>query len=337
MNNTPKVSEQAQRRRKNTRGLIGIVVIIALGFAAYLYEPTIVDAFRASRFIPTAEVAAITERIELTDSAKRTFYAANPVIESRDEFNQSCQSGERTAAILGCYAYERIYLYDIDDSELDGAVEVTAAHELLHAGYARLNVFQKARVNTMIEAVYEKIKNTPVIAEEMEYYKVAEPGEELNELHSIIGTTIKDLPADLEKYYADYFIDRANIVAMNTRYTAVFEKLNAQATDLEKKINNEAAAIKVASDNYNRDLAQLNESINTFNRRAQNGAFSSQYAFSVERNALAAQANELTTRQVALNARIDAYNADIARYNQLALRAKQLNASINGVQAPGKI
>ena len=130
---------------------------------------------------------------------------------------------------MGCYYGDRIYLFDVENAELAGAKEVTAAHELLHAQYARLNIFERPRVDAMIKKAYQKVKNEPEIAKAMEYYREAEPDAELDELHSIIGTTIGELDSDLEQYYARYFTDRASIVAKNQAYTTVFTRVNARA------------------------------------------------------------------------------------------------------------
>ena len=312
-----------------------VFALVAAG--AYFYGPIAVDAVRASSFHPNDDIATVTQRIGLTARGQQIFYATAPVIEDRDAFNADCQSVERTAAILGCYVRDQIYLYNIQGDELDGAIEVTAAHEMLHAAYARLNVFEQARVNKMINDEYAKIKDNPDVKQEMQYYAQAEPGEEINELHSIIGTTIKDLPADLEQYYTRYFTDRSAIVAMNDKYTAVFDEVNQQALALEDRITGEAAAIKAASEQYNADLSQLNSDIESFNERARGGGFSSQYAFTTARQTLSARIDQMKSRQATLNQQIDLYNADVAEYNKLAVRAKQLNQSINGVEAPNSI
>ena len=303
----------------------------------YFYGPIGVDAVRAAQFHPSASVSAITSRIALTPRAEQIFYATAPQVESKAQFNTNCQSVERTAAILGCYTQDHIYLYNINDPELDGAVEVTAAHELLHAAYARLNVFEQENVNKMINAEYMKIKNNPDIAEVVKYYAQAEPGQETNELHSVIGTTIPNLPPALEKYYAQYFVNREAIVAMNAKYTAVFDTLNQQATALQTKITNEAAVIKTEMTDYNTDLAQMNADIQDFNQQAANGSFRSQYSFNVARSALIARTQQLTDRQTDLNTQISTYNDDVAAYNKLSVRSKELNESINGVEAPNSI
>jgi len=312
-------------------------VFAAIAAGAYFYGPIAVDAIRASNFRPTSNIVGVNSRIALTARGQQIFYATTPAIEERDTFNTDCGSAERTAAILGCYVRDQIYLYNIEGKELDGALEVTAAHEMLHAAYARLNIFEQENVNKMLNIEYAKIKDNPDIKQEMQYYAQAEPGEELNELHSIIGTTIKDLPTDLEQYYTRYFTDRAAIVAMNAHYTAVFDEVNQQATVLQQKITDEAAAIKQASSQYNADLTQLNSDIESFNEWATNGEFSSQYAFTTARQALAVRIEQMKNRQIALNQQIDTYNADVAEYNKLAVRAKQLNQSINGVEAPNSI
>lgn len=318
-------------------GFASLLVFVAIAAGAYFYGPAAVDAVRASAFHPNSDIANVDSRIGLTARGQQIFYATTPAIEARDAFNNDCGSVERTAAILGCYVRDRIYLYNIQGQELDGALEVTAAHEMLHAAYARLNIFEQASVNKMITAEYEKIKDNPDIKQEMQYYAQAEPGEEINELHSIIGTTIKDLPVELEQYYARYFSDRSAIVAMNIKYTAVFDEVNQQASALQAKITGEAAAIQQASDQYNADLSQLNSDIQSFNERATSGGFTSQYAFTTARQALSARIDQMKDRQVALNQQIDIYNADVAAYNKLAVRAKQLNQSINGVEAPNSI
>ncbi|HSW92329.1 MAG TPA: hypothetical protein VLH14_00445, partial [Patescibacteria group bacterium] len=297
-----------------------MLVFVAIATGAYFYGPIAVDAVRASSFHPNTDITGVDSRINLTTRGRQIFYATTPIIEDRDAFNTDCESVERTAAILGCYVRDRIYLYNIQGSELDGALEVTAAHEMLHAAYARLNIFEQASVNKMINAEYAKIKDEPDIKQEMQYYAQAEPGEELNELHSIIGTTIKDLPADLEQYYARYFTNRAAIVAMNVKYTAVFDEVNQQALTLQDQITNESAAIKQASTQYNADLTQLNSDIESFNERATSGGFTSQYAFTVAHQALSERIQQMKDRQTTLNQQIDTYNADVAEYNKLAGR-----------------
>lgn len=224
---------------------------ISIAVGGFFYGQTAFDTYRASTFTPPAAVAAVEGSIKLTPTAQRTFRATQPAIETSDQFNAHCKSTERTAAILGCYYGDKIYLFDVENAELAGAKEVTAAHELLHAQYARLNIFERPKVDAMIKKAYQKVKNEPEIAKAMEYYREAEPGAELDELHSIIGTTIGELDSDLEQYYARYFTDRASIVAKNQAYTAVFTRVNTRAEALQSK----TAVIRQANQARHRSLS----------------------------------------------------------------------------------
>lgn len=326
------------RKRSFVRGLISVVVVLGLAAAAYLYGGQVIDWARASQFTPTTQLATVNERTKLTPRGQQIFYATAPAIQDKTEFNASCQSAERTAAILGCYYLDRIYLYNIQNDELDGTLEVTAAHELLHAAYHRLNYFERQDVDAMVARQYQKVKDQPEISQLMKYYNEAEPGAEADELHSIIGTTISALSTELEHYYARYFTDRATIVALNAKYNAVFSELSRQADELQKQIDAEGPEIKKAQANYDTDLAQLNLDIQSFNARANtSGGFGSQSEFNVARAGLMQRTAALNARQDALNARIHAYNALVDSLNKIAVHVNKLNESINGVDAPSGV
>ena len=333
MNDTP----NSKPRHSFRKGFFAAVVFLAIAAAAYFYGFQTLDMVRAASFTPSSQLSGVEERIELTDTGTRIFRATSPAIEDSDQFNSDCQSTERTTAILGCYYRDKIYLYNVQNEELDGALETTAAHELLHAAYSRLNFFEKQRVDALINAQYEKVKDDETIKELMSYYSEAEPGEETNELHSILGTTIASLDSELEEYYARYFEDRAVVVALSQKYTQTFASLEAQAEEYKTKIASEEAALETAISDYKSDLSQLNSDIQSFNQRAQSGDFTSLAAFQSSRSTLAARVSALNQQQAELNSRIEAYNDMIAEYNALAVRANQLYQSINGVTAPSEI
>lgn len=314
--------------------LIALLVVLLLATGAFLYGSNVYDMVRTAQFAPSSQVEGAAERIAFTPRGQQIFYATHPEIYNKAQFNAACQSTERTAAILGCYFKDRIYLYNIQNSELDGTLEVTAAHETMHAAYHRLNYFERQRVDDMIRGVYQQIKDKPEIKQLMDYYAHAQPG---TELHSIIGTTIADLPSDLEQYYARYFTNRQAVVKLNANYVEVFSKLSTEADALQKEIDTEGPAIKAAMASYQVELGQLNTDIQSFNARAESGAFRTQSEFTVARNALMARVSELSRQQSTLNARVDAYNEKISRLNALAVHANQLNESLNGVEAPGKL
>ena len=336
MNNKPNQLEQP-RPKPLWHKLIPALVVLVVSAVAVFYAPRLLDIVRAAQFQPSNQVASAEERLALSGRGTEIFYATAPAIEDKAQFNQSCQSTERTAAILGCYYKDRIYLYDIQNKELDGTMEVTAAHEMLHAAYHRLNMFERPNVDKMIRAEYEKIKDDPTLKQVMQYYQKAEPGAELDELHSIIGTTIADLPDDLERYYATYFSDRAKVVALNESYNKVFSELSTKADELQQRIDAARPAIQADLKAYETDLEQLNLDIQSFNQRAASGGFGSRAEFQAARTALVSRVDALNTRQQAINTRVDALNADITALNQIAIHVNQLNESINGASAPSGV
>ena len=111
-----------------------MVVVAAGGLAAaYWFGPQLLDEFRAQQYTPSSQISAIEQRVTLTSAGKRIFHATSPEVQDSEQFNSSCHSVERTTAILGCYYRDRIYLYNVQNNELDGALDVTAAHEPVKA------------------------------------------------------------------------------------------------------------------------------------------------------------------------------------------------------------
>ncbi len=315
------------------RALVSAIVVLVLSTVGILYGQQVIDRVKASQFQPNQRISQIVERVGMTDRSRDVFYATAPVIEDRQTFNQSCQSEERTAAILGCYFRDTIYLYDIDNKKLDGTLEVTAAHELLHAAYQRLNFFERRRVDLLISAEYDKLKDDTKLKEIMQYYHKTEPGAEINELHSILGTTVATLDPELEAYYARYFKQRASVVALNAAYNKVFGDIKTQADTLEARVKQAEPTITKDLAAYDADLKQLELDIENFNQQANTGYFSTRSSFNVARNTLLGRVDALNQRRDEINARVAAYNKDVEALNALSVQASELYKSINGAES----
>ena len=299
-----------------------------------LYGPRLYDYYAAAQYTPSTRVKEMSGKLALTEEGRRLLYASHPQIETDKEFNKDCQSTERTAAMLGCYYKRKIFIYDVQHAELEGAVEVTTAHEMLHAAYDRLNIFERTEVDAMLRQAYETVKDEPDIKALMEYYRKAQPGTDINELHSIIGATVSSVTPELEKYYARYFDDRATVVAMNTRYTAVFKQVEQRAEELSRQLKTEESSLSTDLSSYESDHMQLQTDIESFNQRASSGGFTSRQAFELARSSLTTRVSTLEARRSDINARIASYNSRVEELNALSVRAKELNQSINGVAEP---
>jgi hypothetical protein len=329
-------SSKSQKNKKS--GLIFLtissVLIVAASYVAVNFKQEIADQISYMSYEPSIAIASIAERAGLSDYGTYLYFASRPVLDGTQKFNDLCGRQEQTSSILGCYSDSIIYLYDVTDAKLDGIKEVTAAHELLHAVYARINDDEKARLNKLLEAEYQKIKNDDEIASLVAYYERTEPGQRYNELHSVIGTKVAAISPELEKHYDKYFSNRSQTLALNEKYIGVFEKIQTQAESIASELNQLSSKISSSSISYNEKIKALNQDIASFNDRANSGDFTSQAQFYIERNAIAARVNSLSAERSDINNTISLFNSKLADYNALATESKELFESIDSTLAP---
>lgn len=270
----------------------------------------------------------------MSDSGRFMFYAAQPSISSGDSYNSVCNHQEEHAAILGCYANNRIYIYDVTDSRLDGIKEVTASHEMLHAVYQRLSQAEKDSLNRLLDEEYEKLKTDQNYSERMAYYARAEPGQRNNELHSIIGTEIANIDPALERHYQKYFNDRSKLVSLYKTYSAAFTNLDNKKKELSSRLDILNNEIEQASEYYAATIRDLNSDIEAFNANASSGVYSSQAQLNRDRQLLVNRSNELVLQQDVINQKIVQYNKLRDEYNKTATQSSDLYKSIDSTLAP---
>jgi hypothetical protein len=313
--------------------LIASLAILIVTLTVFFFRQQLIDQYNVWTYQPSSEVARIASAARLTEKGQFYFYTSHPAIKDRAEFNAHCtQKGEKTA-ILGCYTAGKIYVFDVTDKRLEGIKEVTAAHEMLHAVYERLNDDDRRRIDRLVEVQLAGVTDQR-IKELVELYDKTEPGERANELHSILGTEVKDLSPELETYYKEYFTDRAALVALSQKYESIFVQINEEQNALVEELNSLAADITSRSTAYNNDTNRLNSDISSFNQKANNGGFDSQAEFEAERRTLIARQAALQTARTTLNSMIASYNEKRQRLETLNGQAESLNRSINSQLSP---
>lgn len=309
------------------------LLLLSLAVAVFLNRQILVDSYLAWQYKPSPAVAAITERTKLTDEGRLYFYASQPELNNREAFNNACTAKDSEQSIvLGCYAGMRIYLFNIDNPKLDGMKEVTAAHEMLHAAYDRLSRDERSRVDALVSAQLQRITDARILSLVKEYDKT-EPGERLNELHSILGTEVAQLSPELEVYYQQYFKDRGAVVALAESYGAVFDELRGRTDALLSELTALADRIDRQNAEYTASAQSLNNDIEAFNVRARSGQMT-RAEFDAERAML-------ETRQEGLQASYDSIKADIALYDTkrkeleaINTESEVLNRSIDSKLSP---
>ncbi len=290
-----------QKRHKGSSrvGLIIGLWLIVLAAIGWWQRLAIFDAWRLFDYQPPVAITALADNTTMTAAGRHLFYVNHPDLEDKTTFNQHCSSGasgSEQTIVLGCYInHSGIYLYNVTDSRLNGIEEVTASHEMLHAAYDRLGSNEKARINQLIQATYANVTDAR-IRSTIDSYKQA-GADVTDELHSILGTEVRNLPDALETYYKRYFTDRSKIVGYSEQYESLFTSLQNQAATIESQLT----ALKQNIDKLDSQLSNEEASL-----QAQRGSVNT-----------AKQAQEF-------NARIDAYNSGVSQLNNLVAQYNSL-------------
>ena len=314
-----------QKTKRNYCGWVILLVLVAIATIIVLNRAWIYDWFRGITYQPNAEMAGIRGKLNLTGRGEFLFNATQPELNEADAFNANCRQDESEVAVLGCYTAGNIYVYNITDVKLDGIRELTAAHELLHAVWARMGSKERENLRPILQQVYQN--NLSVLKDDIETYA---DDEWIEEIFVRAGTEIKKLPDTLEKYYAEIFDDQDAIVDFYESYIAVFREIKMKMEGLASEIEVLRDSVNAKMAEYENKVNQLEMDITRFNSCAETaGCFATEAEFYVQRNTLVARENELNLLNDEINNMIDNYNLKVDEYNADALESRKLQNMIN--------
>jgi hypothetical protein len=213
--------------------IIGVVLLLGS------YRQNITDWYKLQSYQAPNAVSELAAQDTLTSTAKKIFYVNEPQLQPKPLFAGMCPNGTREQTIvLGCYHGKQngIFLLDVTDSRLEGVEQVTAAHEMLHAAYDRLSGKEKKHVNAMLTDYYQNGLKDDRIRKTIDAYRESEPTELVNEMHSIFGTEVPNLPPGLEKYYQKYFASREKVTDFAAKYQAEFTSRHDAVATMDKQL-----------------------------------------------------------------------------------------------------
>ncbi len=294
--------------------LLLVVWLAGLGLVA-ANRQNIFDWWRLRNYQAPAAVAQLADQDTMTNYGRKVFYVNEPAIEDKEAFGTDCPSSQREQTIvLGCYHGDQagIFLLTVSDPRLNGVEEVTAAHEMLHAAYDRLSTGERSKVDGMLEDYYKNQLHDDRILKTIEAYKKSEPNDVVNEMHSVFGTEIANLPAPLEQYYKKYFTNRAQVVAYATQYQSAFTSIQALLDQYIKQIDSlkdQVDACKADLQSSEADLSSRQATLNNQKASGDTAAYNSGVP--------------------AYNNLVNAYNAKIRACNNLVSQHNQLVATYN--------
>ena len=285
----------------------------------------IYDWYRGISYQPTMDMASIRDGLELTERGRFLFDASQPELNDADTFNNNCRQDETEVAVLGCYTVGSIYVYNITHAELEGIRELTTAHELLHAVWARMSNDEKKALQPVLQQVYKN--NLDILQDDIETYD--EP-ERVEEIFVRAGTEIKILPSELERYYTDIFVDQDKIVDYYNGYIEVFRMIEERMKVLTGEMKELSAEIDAFTVDYNRQASQLEADVVSFNSCAEvAGCFRDENEFYAQRASLMARQNALVELNAQINELIVEYNSRVEEYNANVTESRKLQNLIN--------
>lgn len=297
-----------------------LLVILGLIAAGYFERQAITDEIKLATYTPTSAISQLASDDTMTASARHYFYINHPELDDKAAFRQDCPSGTEQTVVLGCYhsGESGIHLLNVSDPRLAGVEQVTAAHEMLHAAYERLSTSERRQVDGWLEAYYKTVTD-PALIQTFNAYKKSEPGQVVNEMHSIFGTEVANLPSNLENYYKRYFTDRQKITSYYSNYQATFTNLQSQVTVYDNQLK--ALKSQIAS---NEASARDQDTLLNLERNQ------------LSQEAASGDASDYNARVASYNASVDSYNAlvqqiqaEVNRYNQIVAARNQIAFTIN--------
>jgi uncharacterized protein YukE len=289
---------------KRLKRYLVMIATIAVAIVGIRFTQEIGDWGKLLTYEPPPEIAKLATSATMTDAARRLFYLNQPTIETTKSSLNLCKGSEHTI-VLGCYVTTKgIFLQAVTDLRLQGVMEVTAAHEMLHAAYQRMSVFEQTQVNQKLRGVLNTLANARII-KLVSTYESQDPRSVDSELHSIFGTEVRDLSPELETHYRRYFTDRLSLVALSERYEGIFTTLKNKSKTLGQQLQTQNQALEQLADRVKQE-GNMVES---------------------ERSNL--QAAIAANPSSDYSSRVSAFNDRVRNYNQLVIQLKEQTASYN--------
>ena len=312
-------------RKKHEAKIVGFILLLlvigGLAFVATQIDYTaIADTIAANGYEAPEELSKLIEEIDLTDDGMRILKASRPELQEADAFNQNCTVITDGTTVLGCYHDKRIYVYNIQKTELNGIRQTTLAHELLHAIWERMSYTERQAILPSLKSVYD---GSEMLQRDLEK---TSPDSFDDELHSRVGTQLdpEKMPEDLRTHYAKYFKQPAKIFAFYDKYNSIFEDFKKQAEELLAIIDEHHTKYDEMLAEYEAEFKQWTLDKNDFNQRASSGAIATTEQFKAERTALINRQDELQKKRNVIieyaketNNYVDTYNSSVRFFNEL--------------------
>ena len=178
-----------------------------------------------------------------------------------------------------------------------------------------MSLSERDKIGKLLNPEYERVKDGD-FEKLMQSYDRTEPGERINELHSLIGTEQLEISKELEEHYAKFFKNRREIAQ-------IYQSYNKNFKDLKKP------EIEQSTKKYSEDSKELEEDIAEFNNNAKTGKYETQAEFNADRAKLLQRIRNLENSRLKINNLVNSYNSKINEFNEVSVQQNELYKSIN--------
>lgn len=272
---------------------IGLVILFAFGISFFVsQEWNRSDEDILKNYQAPPEILDLAEKSGLNEKGKATLYRGTPEFIQGEIFKKKCLangfqgelaggcmiSGPVKQGFLGLpIAGTEIYLLKIEDPEFADHMYTTAAHEMLHIAYARLDSKDKKSLNELIDKELAKRVDDKYLTARVDAMKRLKKNYQ-DEVHSQLGVAYKDLTPELEAHYKEYFADRQKILDISARegltkrmrrqdeLTQELSELNGELTTMQSQLNNYKSSGDEGS--FNNLAPQFNSMVAQYNAKA---------------------------------------------------------------------
>jgi hypothetical protein len=323
--------------------IAAIAIVVQIGvIAGVVWGSTNVTAIRdwlvVGKVAESAQIERYVAESGLSPVGRFFLLAAKPTLHSPDTFAEACPIREAGIAVLGCYsvADDTIHLLDITDDALTTLEPVVAAHEALHAIWARLGPIERSAIATEIEKTFTSVVD-PALLGRLAPYENMPAAERDSELFALLGTEANTVTPGLEDVYSRYFDDRKASVRLAASSANIIAEISNAIESVGSQILSVEESVKTALETYKKDRRTLRHDIAVFNTRANTpGYFGSSSAFTRARNSLDDRQRALERSRAAVNKLIDQYNSLVQQMAVLNAQATNLNAAL-GIDASAMV
>ncbi|NJM95086.1 MAG: hypothetical protein HC792_01090 [Acaryochloridaceae cyanobacterium CSU_5_19] len=308
-------------------------------------------------YLPSSpKIAQLALETTMTEKAQQLFYKQDPEIAPKGKFHNLCRNvtgHTKETILLGCFTSDgnqgKIVIQSVTEPRLAGMMEMTAAHEMLHAAYQELSSQERQRLSPRLKQAVQRVKDANLLSV-LKAYAAGDPEIYLNELHSHLGTTLSELGDPvLEKHYRQYFQDRQQVVAFAQRSRSVLASIETQVQALEPQLNALESSLKEEKDKIQRaeedlktsrqTLEQMQANLTGLKQQAEasfsrgNANLVAQYEqarslYNAEVENYNWQVQSLQNQVTQFGKKLETYNQKVEIYNGLAAKSRAIIGTI---------